>query len=110
MTRYIEGKGYRADLNARPRQSSNPAARETPQFPRQAPHFPVSNHVNLPTDHKETVGWVGDTFHERTTPNADSRTGTDRLYTVRDRVKRATFARGAKDSEPQRRGKTSLKG
>ena len=109
MAGYLSGKGYRENLNARPRQSSTPAARETPQFPRQAPHFPVTTHRTPPSDHKETVGWRGNKFHDRTTPNADSRTGTDRIY-ARKAPKHETFARGAKDSEPQRRGRTSLKG
>ena len=60
---YSEGKAYREALRSSGRKSSTPAAGESPSFP-------VGLHSQSATPHKETVGWMNDTFTHPTHPNS----------------------------------------
>jgi|SRR6185437_4696084 len=111
-----EAHAYRENLRARPSNSSTPAARETPQFPHQSPHFPVSHHPSGPTPHHvETVGYTGNgaPYKQPTHPNADRMHGTDgHLHEGGGGAQEhhQQFGPYSIDKEPQRRGKTSSKG
>lgn len=45
------------------------------------PDSPITHHGGPAVEHKETVGWLNGEFRRATTPNADARRGTDRLFT-----------------------------
>lgn len=105
MTDYLSGRHKsRAHLGNRPSNSSTPDP---------GPHggdktsCPITHHMRTAHDgHKETVGWVGSTFHTPTYPNSHGMAHGASGSTHEHRQFRAN----SEDKEPQRRGKTSLKG